>query len=207
MTGPQLRAMREKAGVSALVFAKSAGVSVPTLFAFETGGQIRDSKREKIVAARAKLDSMPKAKRALNGQGKRGKPAAAAPPEKPKARRFKATLSDGQEAVKRVRARVAEEDAEESERPRPRQTGRALHGVRPGAMDADDPAAAWNGRFDVAWLRSQIQAWIKGGVTRAELRTGDPASATRVFYMASEAQLLDLGRRLGVAMTGKTLQE
>lgn len=162
MTGPQLRAMRERAGVSALVFAKSAGVSTPTLMHFERWLSIRGSKRDRIIAAAARLDKMPRAKASI------------AP---------KTTLGA-----------------------KPHQTGRALRAVRPGAIDADDPAAAWNGRFDMRWLRSQITAWLKGGVTRAELKTGD-TSAPQVLFMASEAQLVDLGRRIGTAMTGKSLQE
>lgn len=146
-SGPQLRRLREKAGLFQRAIASRAGVSVNTIMRFEQGGACRN----KGMAIRAAYAD------ALN--------------------------------------------------PRPKQTGHALRGVRPGAINPADASAVWNGRFDKSWLRSQISAWIRDGVTRAELRVGDTASAPAVLYMASEAQLIDLGRRLGVAMTGKTLQE
>jgi DNA-binding XRE family transcriptional regulator len=87
-------------------------------------------------------------------------------------------------------------------------TGHALSGApRPGAMNPAAPEAAWNGVFNAAWLQSQLDAWIRGGVTLVEMRQpGSPETAPLRSYLATEAQVRDLGRRLTVALTGKNLQ-
>lgn len=193
MTGPQLKKLRERVGVSSAAIARAAGVNSGMIWFFEHGKVKAPAHLKEILAAYDHLDELgtKPARGPAKEKKKRGRPGR--PPKEKAKRKYTRKAKPAPEPKD-------ESDPDDGLDDCMKATTRRGHDGRRGKKAAPQEVAK-PGALDDEWLKAQMDNWTKTRrVVVVNMETpGEPEAPAKRFLMVSEAQVFALGRDIMTA--------